>query len=64
MTKKILGLGNALVDILTIIESDKTLTKLQLPKGSMQLIDKEKMSEINNNTSNLEKKNGNRGICC
>ena len=56
MTKKILGLGNALVDILTIIESDKTLTKLQLPKGSMQLIDKEKMSEINNNTSNLEKK--------
>lgn len=56
MTKKVLGLGNALVDILTIIESDKTLTKLGIPKGSMQLIDSDKMSEISDTISNLEKK--------
>lgn len=54
--KKVLGLGNALVDILMLIESDKTLAKLQLPKGSMQLIDSKKMSEIDNCTSHLEKK--------
>lgn len=54
--KKVLGLGNALVDILILIESDKTLAKLQLPKGSMQLIDSKKMSEIDNCTSHLEKK--------
>ena len=56
MTKKVLGLGNALVDILTIIESDKTLTKLGIPKGSMQLIDSDKMSEISDTISNLDKK--------
>jgi sugar/nucleoside kinase (ribokinase family) len=37
--KKILGMGNAIVDILTLVENDSVLEKLQLPKGSMQLID-------------------------
>ncbi len=35
---KVLGMGNALVDILTLIENDNLLTELNLPKGSMQLI--------------------------
>ncbi len=35
----VLGLGNALVDILARIEDDSTLDELNLPKGSMQLID-------------------------
>ncbi len=54
--KKILGLGNALVDILMVMDSDKTLEKLHLPKGSMQLIDDDMLDEIDDHTSNLERK--------
>ncbi len=36
--KKILGLGNPLVDMLTKLESDDLLKKFSLPKGSMQLV--------------------------
>lgn len=37
--KKILCVGNALVDILFRIESDEVLKNLGLPKGSMQLVE-------------------------
>jgi sugar/nucleoside kinase (ribokinase family) len=37
--KKILGMGNALVDILIRIDDDTILHPLELPKGSMQLVD-------------------------
>ncbi|MCX6246181.1 MAG: adenosine kinase [Bacteroidetes bacterium] len=37
--KKILGMGNALVDIMIRIEDEQLLTHLELPKGSMQLVD-------------------------
>ena len=37
--KKILGMGNALVDIMIPLESDGILEILGLPKGSMQLVD-------------------------
>ena len=37
--KKILGIGNALVDILTQIPNDDILQELQLPKGTMQHVD-------------------------
>jgi sugar/nucleoside kinase (ribokinase family) len=37
--KKILGMGNALVDIMVQLESDHILDLLRLPKGSMQLVD-------------------------
>ncbi|MGL5690057.1 MAG: adenosine kinase, partial [Bacteroidales bacterium] len=36
---KVLGVGNALVDVLVRLESDTYLEKMGLPKGSMQLID-------------------------
>lgn len=36
---KVLGLGNALVDIMTKLSNDSTLDELGLPKGSMQLVD-------------------------
>lgn len=36
---KILGIGNALVDALVQLEDDQLLAQLNLPKGSMQLID-------------------------
>ena len=44
--KKILGIGNALVDMLIRIEDEKTLDQLNLPKGSMQLVNKEQSDEI------------------
>lgn len=44
--KKVLGIGNALTDILLRIENDVVLSELNLPKGSMQLIDEAKMNEI------------------
>ena len=42
----LIGLGNALVDALAIIEDDNILTEMQLPKGSMTLIDEDKLSLI------------------
>ncbi len=44
---KILGLGNALVDVLATLKDDTLLHDLKLPKGSMQLIDDTKLQEIN-----------------
>jgi len=43
----VLGLGNALVDILAKIENDTLLEELNLPKGSMQLIDETGVQLIN-----------------
>ena len=37
--KKVLGIGNALVDILIRLKDDSLLQEFSLPKGSMQLID-------------------------
>lgn len=37
--KKVLGMGNALVDVLIKIDRDELLHELELPKGSMQLVD-------------------------
>lgn len=37
--KNILGIGNALVDILTLIPDDNILKQMNLPKGSMQHVD-------------------------
>lgn len=36
---KVIGIGNALVDVLVRLEDDATLSRLGLPKGGMQLID-------------------------
>ncbi|MFH1159412.1 MAG: adenosine kinase [bacterium] len=44
--KKILGIGNALVDILIRIGDEKILEKMNLPKGSMQLVNKLRSDEI------------------
>ncbi|MFA6770887.1 MAG: adenosine kinase, partial [Bacteroidales bacterium] len=39
--KSILGIGNALTDILVVLENDSLLLKYNLPKGSMQHVDRE-----------------------
>jgi sugar/nucleoside kinase (ribokinase family) len=44
--KRILGMGNALVDVMIRLESDGILDILGLPKGSMQLVEVERSKEI------------------
>jgi sugar/nucleoside kinase (ribokinase family) len=49
--KNILGIGNALVDVMTLIDNDQILKKFALPKGSMTLVDSEKSLAVRNDTS-------------
>lgn len=51
---KIIGMGNALVDVLVKIDDDSLLGKLHLPKGSMQLIQEATLSEIRKYTSGMK----------
>lgn len=37
---RILGIGNALVDIITLLNNDQVIKSLNLPKGSMTLVDR------------------------
>jgi sugar/nucleoside kinase (ribokinase family) len=43
---KVIGMGNALVDILTRLEDDTILTDLNYPKGSMQLVDATEVGNV------------------
>lgn len=52
---KVLGLGNALVDIMTRLENDELLGKFELPKGSMQLVDITFSEMVLENTIHLSK---------
>jgi len=44
--KKILGIGNALVDIILFLENEELLKEFTLPKGSMQLVDADKALRV------------------
>ncbi|MBN2681127.1 MAG: adenosine kinase [Bacteroidales bacterium] len=50
---KILGLGNALVDVMTQLNDDSFLAQHELPKGSMQLVDLQTSGNILKNAANL-----------
>lgn len=58
---KILGIGNALVDIMTKLPDDTTLDKFSLKKGSMQLAEREFADKINNETASFEKSQSSGG---
>jgi sugar/nucleoside kinase (ribokinase family) len=53
--KRILGIGNALVDVMTLIDNDNILEFFSLPKGSMQLVDGEKSALIKAGTTNFKR---------
>lgn len=53
--KHILGIGNALVDVMTIIDNDAILRKFDLPKGSMTLVDNEKSQLIKTGTAGFKR---------
>ncbi len=46
MMKSILGIGNALTDVLAILPDEKMLQEYRLPPGSMQHVDLETGDEI------------------
>ncbi|MBE9492239.1 MAG: adenosine kinase [Bacteroidetes bacterium] len=52
---KILGIGNALVDIMTRLDDDRILAELNLPKGSMQLVDLQVSGRVLEASKHLEK---------
>lgn len=51
--KKIIGIGNALVDVLAMLDSDEPLTRMQLARGGMELIDDERFSVIHSEFGGL-----------
>ena len=53
--KKVLGLGNALVDIMTQLDHDRYLNAFGLPKGSMTLVDTHRSKKIYDETIHLQK---------
>lgn len=52
---KVLGIGNALVDILIRLENEDLLKELNLAKGSMQLVDKDFKDLVFSKTEHLKK---------
>jgi sugar/nucleoside kinase (ribokinase family) len=53
--KNILGIGNALVDVVTHIDDEQILHRFSLPKGSMQLVDNEKSNAIKIGTESFNR---------
>lgn len=53
---KVLGMGNALVDIMTVLPNDDILNKHKILKGSMQLVDDKFMQQIVKESENYETK--------
>lgn len=53
---RLLGMGNALTDVLMTIESDELLSELGLPKGSMQLIDQDQFFSISTKMAGVSKR--------
>jgi len=52
---KVLGVGNALVDLLVRIDDDRLLEELKLPKGSMTLVDEKTKDLIADKVKLLDK---------
>lgn len=52
---KVLGMGNALVDIITRIDNDEILEGFGLPRGSMTLVDLDTSNYIHAETAGMEK---------
>lgn len=61
MAKQILGIGNALTDMLCVLDSDAILSSAGLPKGSMQLVDKNIQLELLKDLENYDVKKARGG---
>lgn len=58
---KVLGMGNALVDIITRIGDDSILNNFGLPKGSMTLVDLDTSNYIHSETAGMSKSKASGG---
>ena len=58
---KVLGIGNALVDIMTRLEDEFLLEKYKLPKGSMQLVDQPFSQQLTRATKELNRQRASGG---
>lgn len=54
--QKILGVGNALVDILVNVDDEKLFNDFHLPKGGMVMIDADCKKQIHNNIKGIKQK--------
>ncbi len=52
---KVIGIGNALVDVLVRLNNEEILKELGFPKGSMQLVDAQTSALIQNKITNFKK---------
>ena len=62
--KKVLGMGNALIDNLLLVENEDLLQEFSLPKGSMQLIDTARYCHIRRRTAQLAASRTTGGSAC
>ncbi len=53
--EKVLGIGNALVDIMTKLDNDNFLKDFNLPKGSMQLVEQDFAKKVEAASDKFEK---------
>ena len=53
--KKIIGIGNALVDVMTIVPDETCLSRFSLPKGSMTMVDASRSHEIKQAINGMKK---------
>ncbi len=51
--KRVIGIGNALTDMLVNLKSDSVLERFDLPKGSMNLVDTRLQTEISKSVAGL-----------
>ena len=51
--KRVIGIGNALTDMLVNLKSDSVLGRFQLKKGSMSLVDTALQTEISKSVAGL-----------
>ena len=51
--KRVIGIGNALTDMLVNLKSDAVLHRFDLPKGSMNLVDAALQTEISKSVAGL-----------
>ena len=51
--KHVIGIGNALTDMLVNLKTDSVLERYDLPKGSMSLVDNRLQTEISKSVAGL-----------
>jgi sugar/nucleoside kinase (ribokinase family) len=52
--ERILGIGNALVDVIVKLQDERLLKEFSLPKGSMQLVDKTLAAKVDDATTGMD----------